>query len=134
MHSPRFELPPGPSFVIRHLLSLKFAGYVALVCCIRFGGGFLNVHVPFWAIVSSSVAALPAIIYAKSEFQYWRYKRKAESLGARLAPVLSYKWPAGIDLVLLTNEIFKTGYLGECNALGASCVRVLQSIIRRWVG
>ena len=130
MNPPRFELPPGPSFVLRHLLSLKFAGYAALVGCVRVGGGFLNIHVPLWAIVSSSVVALPIILYAKSEFQYWRYRKKAESLGARLAPLVSYRWPAGIDLIVLTNKLFKSGYLGKCNALGASCVRVLQSGIR----
>jgi hypothetical protein len=113
MNLPRFELPPGPSFVLQQLLSLKFAGYVTLVGCIRVGGSFLNVHVPLWAIILSSVAALPVIIYVKSEFQYRRDGRKAESLGARLAPKLPYKWPAGIDLIVLSNRLFKTGYIGK---------------------
>ena len=130
MNPSRFELPPGPSFVLRQLLSLKFAGYAALVGCIRVGGGFLDIHVPLWAIVSSLVAALPAIVYAKSEFQYWRDRKKAESLGARLAPKLPYRWPAGIDLIVLSNRLSQIGYLGKSDGLVAHCVRVSRSFVR----
>jgi len=66
-----------------------------------------------WAIVSCTIAVLPAILYAQAEFQYWTAKRKAASLGARLAPKVPYKWPAGIDLIVAMVDVFKTGYLGE---------------------
>lgn len=78
----------------------------------------LGVDLPLWAIVSSSIVALPAILYAQSEFQYWKDKRKAESLGARLAQKVPSKWPAGIDLIITMINVLKTGYLGESDGLG----------------
>ena len=78
----------------------------------------LGIGVPFWIIVPSSIIALPIAFYAQGEFQYWRDKRKAESLGARLAPKVPYKWPGGIDLMAALIETFKTGYIGESDGLG----------------
>ena len=118
MHFPRFEFPPGPSYILHQLLSLKVAGYAAFVGCIHFGGEMLGIGVPFWIIVPSSIIALPIAFYAQGEFQYWRDKRKAESLGARLAPKVPYKWPGGIDLMAALIETFKTGYIGESDGLG----------------
>ena len=113
MDPPRFELPPGPSYILRRLLSWKTISYVAFVGCIRVGGETLGVHLPLWAILSSSTVAFPAIIYARTEFQYWKDKRKAKSLGARLAPKVPSKWPAGLDLIAVLINEFKTGYIGE---------------------
>jgi len=73
----------------------------------------VGIDPPLWAIVSCSIAALPAILYARAEFQYWTAKRKAESLGARLAPKVPYRWPGGIDLIVAMVDVFKTGYQGE---------------------
>lgn len=113
MVSHHSRLPPGPSFLLRQLFSAKVVGYVAFVGCIRVGGELFDINLPLWAIVPSSVAVLPAIIYAQSEFQYWRTKRKAESLCARLAPKVPSKWPAGIDLITASINAFKYGYPGE---------------------
>lgn len=117
MARPRLQLPPGPSFLLQHLFSPKVVGYVAFVGCIRVGGELLDLDLPLWAIVSSSVAALPAILHAQSELQYWSDKRKAKSLGARLAPKVPHKWPAGIDLITRSIEVFKFGYLGVSSGL-----------------
>ena len=73
----------------------------------------VGIDPPLWAIVSCSIAALPAILYARAEFQYWTAKRKAESLGARLAPKVPYRWPGGIDLIVAMVDVFRTGYQGE---------------------
>lgn len=84
----------------------------------------LGINVPSWTVVLSSIAALPAVLYAQKELYYWKAKRKAESLGARLAPEIPSKWPAGIDLITALVNMFKTGYIGESDGLGVSCVRV----------
>jgi len=77
----------------------------------------LGIDPPLWTIVSCSIAVLPAILYAQTEFQCWSAKRKAESLGAKLAPRVPSKWPAGIDLIVASVDVFKTGHLGESYAL-----------------
>jgi len=117
MNLPHFKFPPGPSYILRQLLSLKVAGYAAFVGCIHVGGEMVGIDLPVWAIVSFSVIALPGILYAQSEFQYWKDKKKAKSLGARLAPKVPSKWPAGIDLIAALMNVFKTGYLGESDNL-----------------
>ena len=124
MNPLRFELPPGPSYILRQLCSWKVLGYAAFVGCVRVGGEMLGVDLPFWILVPSSIVALPAILYAQSELDYWKCKRKAESLGARLAPKVPFKWPAGIDLIVTMIDVFKCGYLGEPHGLGAVCARV----------
>jgi len=113
MSSPRFQLPPGPSFILRQLLSWKVVSYGAFVGCVRVGRETLGIDPPLWTLVFCSIVVLPAILYAQTEFQYWSVKRKAESLGARLAPRVPSKWPAGIDLIVALIDVFKTGYLGE---------------------
>ena len=122
--SPRFELPPGPSYIFRQLLSWKLVGYGAFTGCVRVGAETLGIDPPLWTIVSCSIVALPAILYAQTEFQYWMAKRKAESLGARLAPMVPYKWPAGIDLIVALIDAFKTGYLGESCGMGVPSAMV----------
>jgi len=114
----RFELPPGPSYILRQLLNWKVVGYGAFAGCVRVGGGTLGIDLPLWALVSCSIVVLPAILYSQTEFQYWSAKRKAESLGARLAQRVPSKWPAGIDLIVALVDVFKTGYLGESYGLG----------------
>jgi len=84
----------------------------------------LGIDLPLWMILSCSIVALPAILYSKTEFQYWMAKRKAESLGARLAPKVPYKWPAGIDLIVALIDAFKIGYIGEFCGLGVPCAMV----------
>jgi len=114
----RLELPPGPSYILRQLLSWKTVSYGAFVGCVRVGGEALGIDPPLWTIVSCSIAVLPAILYARTEFQYWIAKTKAESLGARLAPKIPSKWPAGIDSIATLINVFKTGYLGESRSQG----------------
>ena len=109
----RSELPPGPSYILRQLLSWKVVGYCAFVGCVRVWGEKLGIDPPLWTIASCSIVVLPAILYAQTEFQYWTAKRKAESLGARLAPRIPSKWPVGIDLIVTLVNVFRTGYLGE---------------------
>ena len=68
---------------------------------------------PLWVIVSSSVAALPALFLAQRQLEYWRNQRKARSLGARLVPTVPTRWPGGIDLLATIIKVFKAGYIGE---------------------
>ena len=113
MSPPRFELPPGPSYILRQLLSWNIVGYGAFVGCARVGGESLGIDPPLWTIVLCSILVLPAILYAQTQFRYWTAKKKAESLGARLAPRVRSEWPAGIDLIVALTDAFKAGYLGE---------------------
>ena len=107
------KLPPGPSYIVSQLLSWKAAGYISSVAFIRFGTNLIGVHAPMWAIVASSVIALPAVLYIQSELRYWKDKRTAAALGARLAPKVSGKKPLGMDLVAVLIEAQKSGYIGE---------------------
>ena len=109
----RFEFPPGPSYVLRQLFSFKVAGYGTFAGCVHVVGELLGIDIPLWMIVSCSIIALPTILYTQVEFQYWRNKRKAESLGARLAPKTPSKWPGGLDLIIAAANVFRTGYIGE---------------------
>ena len=121
MSPPHFERPPGPSYILRQLLSWKVIAYGAFVGCVRVGGKTLGIDLPLWTVVSCSILALPAILYSRAEFQYWTTKRKAESLGARLAPKVPSKRPAGIDLITALIDVLKTGYIGESCGLGVPC-------------
>src|ERR1700753_2226896 len=108
MKLPHLQLPPGPSFILQQLFSLKVVGYGAFVWRIHVGGEMLGIGLPLWATFSSSAVALLAIIYVKSEFQYWKEKKKAQSLGARLAPAIPYKWPGGTDLIAVMTNVFNS--------------------------
>lgn len=109
----RFELPPGPHFIFRHLLTMDVVSFCTFFYCARLGALSLAIDFPQWAIIVSLVAALPMAIYVQSEFQYWRDMGKAESLGARLAPKVPCRWPAGIDLITTVVKAFKSGYPGD---------------------
>ena len=109
----RFEFPPGPSYVLRQLFSFKVAAYGTFVGSVHVVGKLLGIDLPLWMIVSCSIIALPAILYTQVGFQYWRNKRKAESLGARLAPEAPSKWPGGLDLIIAGANVFRAGYIGE---------------------
>jgi len=113
MKSPKPKLPPGPSYIVGNTLNWKTAAYVLYVALIHFGADAAGKNAPVWAIVASSVIALPAILYVQSELRYWRDKRTAAALGARLAPKVSGKRPLGIDGVAALMESHKTGYIGE---------------------
>ena len=113
MDLPCFKLPPGPSYILWQLFSLKVAGYGAFVGSVRVGGELLGIHFPLWMIVSCSIIVLPAILYTQVEFQYWKNKRKAKSLGARLAPKAPSKWPGGLDLIIAAANVSRIGYIGE---------------------
>ena len=107
------KLPPGPSYIFSKLLSWEAAGYVLSVAFIRFGASVVGVHAPLWAIATFSVIALPAVLYVQSELQYWKDKRAAVALGARLAPKVSGKKPLGMDMVAALIEVQRSGYIGE---------------------
>lgn len=109
----KFKLPPGPSFIVSQVLSWKTAGYVASITLIRVGADGVGVHIPVWAIITSSVIALPALLYVQSELSYWRDKRTAVALGAALAPKVSGKKPLGMDLISALAEAHETGYIGK---------------------
>lgn len=108
----KYKLPPGPSLIVGQVLSWKTLGYVASVTLIRFGADAVGVHAPVWAILASSIVAIPAALYLQSELQYWRDKQTALALGARLAPKVSGKKPLGIDLITTILEANKRGYIG----------------------
>ena len=110
------KLPPGPSFILRQLFSWEVASYSGFVYFLRVGTKRVGVNVPLWAIISSSVAALPVLFLAQCQFDLWKNRRKARSLGGRLVPTVPAKWPGGIDLIVDTINVFKTGYIGELGA------------------
>ena len=109
----RFKLPPGPSYIVSKLLRWEAAGYVLSVAFVRVGASAVGVRAPMWVIVTSSVIALPVVLYVQSKLRYWRDKRTAAALGARLAPKVSGKKPLGVDMVAALMEAQKTGYIGE---------------------
>ena len=109
----RPKLPPGPSYIIDQIFSWKTAVYASFVVLIRIAANAAGVYVPVWAIVMSSVAALPAALYIQSEIRYWRDRRTAESLGARLATKVTGSQLFGTDLIAAITETNKSGYIGE---------------------
>jgi hypothetical protein len=112
-NTPKFKLPPGPSFIASQILSWETAGYITSVALIRVGAKAVGVRAPVWAIAASSAIALPAILYIQNELRYWRDKRIAAALGARLAPKVSGEKPLGMDLITTLLEAHETGYMGE---------------------
>lgn len=111
--TPKPKLPPGPSYIVSLILSWKAASYVSSIVLTHVAANAIGIYAPVWAIVASSIIALPAILYAQSELYYWRDKRTAAALGAQLAPRVSTKKPFGMDLVAALLEAHKTGYMGE---------------------
>ena len=107
------KLPPGPSYIISQILSWKTAGYVLSVALIHSAAGAVGAYAPVWAIVASSVVALPGALYLQSELRYWKDQRTAAALGARLAQKVSGKKPFGMDLIAALLEAHETGYIGE---------------------
>lgn len=107
------QLPPGPSYIINQILSWKTAGYVSSVALVHAAADALGVYAPVWAIVASSVVALPAVLHVQSELRYWRDVRAATALGARLAPKVTGKRPLGIDMITAMLEAHDTGYIGK---------------------
>jgi len=113
MNIPKPKLPPGPSYVVSQFFSGKTASYVLFVALVHLAVDAAGIYVPVWATVAVSVAALPAILYAQSELSYWRDKRTAVALGARLAPKVAGKRPLGMDLVAVLLEAQETGYISK---------------------
>ena len=113
MNAPKPKLPPGPPYIVCHISSRKAASYLLSVVLIHIAANAVGIHTPVWAIVVSSVIALPVVLYAQSELRYWRDKRTATALGARLDPKVGGKRPFGMDLITALLEAHKTGYLGE---------------------
>ena len=109
----RRKLPPGPSYIINQILSWKTAAYASSVVLVRFAADAAGVYVPVWAIITSSVAALPLGLYIQSKICYWRDQRTAESLGARLATKVAGRRPLGVDLIAESMETHDSGYIGE---------------------
>ena len=113
MPFPSPRLPPGPSFILRQLFRWQFASYAAsvyLVCVVNIA---LGPNAPAWVVVSCSIFALPCILLALAQYQYWKDGRTAASLGARLAPTVPMGLPGGIDLIATRMKEFRTGYIGE---------------------
>jgi len=110
---PLFRLPPGPTFILNQLFSWKFASFASSVYLVRVGTDALGFNVPIWAIVSCSVIAVPFIFIAQGEHQSWKDKRRAASLGARLAPMVPTKSVGGFDLIAAWSTAFQKGYIGD---------------------
>jgi len=116
------KLPPGPSFILRRFFSWQVISYSGFVYVLRVGTKRAGTNVPLWMIVSSSIAALPALFLAQCQLEHWRNQRKAQSLGARLVPTVPTRWPGGIDLLATIISVFKTGYIGELSPRSWWCV------------
>ena len=108
----KYKLPPGPSFIVSQILSWKTAGYVTSVALIHTGADAVGAHAPAWAIVASSVITLPVVLYIQSKLRYWRDKRTALALGARLAPRVSGKKLLGLDIITTLMDARNIGYIG----------------------
>jgi len=106
------KLPPGPSFILRQLLSWEFVSFAAAIYSICIGNKALGLNLPPWVVVSCTILALPCIPLFHAQYQYWRDGRKAASLGARLVPTVPMRLPGGIDLVATLRKAFRTGYIG----------------------
>ena len=109
----RPKLPPGPSYIVNQILSWKTAACASSIALIRVAADVAGVYVPVWAIITSSAVALPVVLFIQSELRYWRDRRTAETLGARLARKVTGRKPFGMDLIASFLETHESGYIGE---------------------
>ncbi|KAF7305559.1 Cytochrome P450 [Mycena chlorophos] len=60
-----------------------------------------------------SIASVPVHAAARDGLRYWRQKREAAALGARLAPCVRGKWPGNLDIMRDIMNMRLTGYPGD---------------------
>jgi len=79
------DLPPGPVYVLQnlHLVVLPPA---AVYLALRLAREYLDIVTPTWVQITSIICALPALTVAKNQYNDWKDRRAARSLGAVLPP------------------------------------------------
>ena len=110
--SPLPKLPPGPSFILHQLLSREFISFAVTLYSIWIGNEALGLILPVWVVLSGTTIALLSIPLVHAQYQRWRDRRTAASLGATLVPTVPARLPGGIDLVTTLMKTFRTGYIG----------------------
>ncbi|KZV77483.1 cytochrome P450 [Peniophora sp. CONT] len=70
-------------------------------------------QLPLWLRLFSSLFAAPTFFFAKLYLGDWDHKYRARAAGAKLPPLVPYKWPGGIDLIVAMIKAGTERYLGE---------------------
>ncbi|KAG6841332.1 hypothetical protein C0991_012157 [Blastosporella zonata] len=104
-------LPPGPVYLANRLptLLLPLASVYVLNRLLR---SHLDIYLPSWAVLASTVAAIPLGLLLKVSWVDFINRRHAAALGAVLPPRVKDKYPAGLGLLLGSINNLKTGYPG----------------------
>ncbi|KAA1476745.1 cytochrome P450 [Dentipellis sp. KUC8613] len=104
-------LAPGPAFLLTRLLPLLTASLTALTALnlLLPPARRLSLPVQLLTILALSVLALPVSATVRGYAQ----RARAAMRGAVLPPVVPYRWPGGMDVILAMTRGAKTQYIGE---------------------
>ncbi|KAG6845855.1 hypothetical protein H0H87_002546 [Tephrocybe sp. NHM501043] len=104
-------LPPGPVYLANRLptLILPLASVYVLK---RLLHSYLDISLPNWAVLASTVVAIPIGLLLKVSYNDFTNRRNAAASGAVLPPRVQDKYPAGLGLLLGSLQNLKTGYPG----------------------
>ncbi|KAG6830203.1 hypothetical protein H0H92_001790 [Tricholoma furcatifolium] len=105
-------LPPGPAYLANRLPSLVLP-LISVYVAQRLLHTFLRIDLPNWAVIVSTILAIPIGLLLKVSYNDFINRRQAAALGAVLPPRVEDKYPAGLGLLIQSIKNLKTGYPGE---------------------
>lgn len=102
---------PGIVFIIAN--APRIVPLPALAFCgIKLWDTIFNVHTPIWLQVPLCMASFPLALACSVVYADIRDRRRAAMNGAILAPQVPSKWPGGLDLLIISVQNFRGGYMG----------------------
>ncbi|KAJ7640530.1 cytochrome P450 [Mycena rosella] len=102
-------IAPGVLYLARNL-----GIPVSVVAIIHQLAPRVGILVPTWLFICLSGASVPLFTALRLTLRYFRDRRAAAALGARLPPISNNgKWPGNLDLLIEMQQIWKTGYPGD---------------------
>ncbi|KAG6906970.1 hypothetical protein DXG01_011167 [Tephrocybe rancida] len=105
-------LPPGLVYLANRLPTLLLP-LVSVYAINRLLGSHLGIYLPTWAVIASTIVAIPFGLLLKVSVTDFINRRNAAALGAVLPPRVKDKYPAGLGLLFEMINNLKVGYAGE---------------------